>query len=254
MNNDTNIGGTNDKFPLTRISAIQALQSGDTELRTRAFDLLISAYWKPVYKYIRIKWNKSNEDAKDLTQGFFAKVIEKDFFRDYDPAKARFRTFLRVCLDGYIQNELKSDGRLKRGGDVQRLPLDFSEADAELAEASPIEIQSPDTLDKYFDSEWTKSLLGLSIIALKEHCEKEGKIIHFQLFEIYDLESLETDDKQSYDKLAKQFNLPVTDVTNYLAYARREFRKIVLVNLHELTATDEEYRQEVLQLLGISPE
>jgi RNA polymerase sigma factor (sigma-70 family) len=252
MNNDTNIGGASDKFPLTRISAIEAVKHGDAPSRARAFELLIAVYWKPVYKYIRIKWNRSNEDAKDLTQGFFEKVHEKDFFDSYDSTKARFRTFLRVCLDGYVQNEMKSEGRLKRGGDVQKLSLDFTQADTELAGMSAADIRFPDTLDRYFESEWTKSLLELSINALKEHLEKKGKSTHFQLFEQYDLESRENEGDISYDKLAKQFDIPVTDVTNYLSYARKEFRKIVLINVRELTATDEEFRQEVFQLLGIS--
>jgi RNA polymerase sigma factor (sigma-70 family) len=252
MENDTNIEGKDNKIPLTRTSAIQAIQSGDSATRKRAFDLLMAAYWKPVYKYIRIKWNKSNEDAKDLTQGFFTKVREKDFFGSFDPARVRFRTFLRVCLDGYIRNEMKSDGQRKRGGEFDKLSLDFSQAENELLQSSPVETQSPDGIEKYFDSEWTKSLLALSIDALREHCEKEGKSIHFQLLKLYDLEPLETDEELSYDRLAKQFNISVTDVASYLAHARKEFRKIVLINLRELTATDEEFQQEVLQLLGIS--
>ncbi|HSE36589.1 MAG TPA: hypothetical protein VLG74_04745, partial [Blastocatellia bacterium] len=70
----------NDKFPVTRLSAIVASSSANQEERTRAFEALVSAYWMPVYKYVRIKWNKSSEDARDLTQGFFAEAIEKGFF------------------------------------------------------------------------------------------------------------------------------------------------------------------------------
>ena len=100
-----------DRFPITRLSAIVAAGSADQAERARAFEVLVSAYWMPVYKYIRIKWNRSTEDAQDLTQGFFTAAIEKNFFGRYDPSKAKFRTFLRTCLDGYIANEHKAAGR-----------------------------------------------------------------------------------------------------------------------------------------------
>ena len=93
-----------------------AARSADSAERTRAFDAIVTAYWKPVYKYIRVRWNKSNEDAKDLTQECFARVIEKGFLDSFDPTKARLRTFLRVCVDGHLSNQEKYARRLKRGG------------------------------------------------------------------------------------------------------------------------------------------
>ena len=253
MDNDTAIGGTSDKFPLTRISAIHAIREGDEIARLRAFDLLIAAYWKPVYKYIRIKWHKSNEDAKDLTQGFFAKALEKNFFSSFDPGKSKFRTFLLVCLEGYLQNEGKSGNRIKRGGDMQILSLDFQSADEEMLETSSIDIQSPDTIERYFDIEWMRSLFALSIDELKSQYESSGKAMQFRLFERYDLERDKENEPLSYGDLAKESGIAVTDVTNYLSGTRREFRSIVLNKLRELTATEEEYRKEVLELLGIEP-
>ena len=104
MQKDTDIGGPGGRFPTTHGSAIVGVGSADSGERQRSFDTLVAAYWKPVYKYIRIRWHKSNEDAKDLTQGFFVQVMEKDYLRPYDPARARFRTFLRTCLEGFLSN------------------------------------------------------------------------------------------------------------------------------------------------------
>lgn len=75
MSEDT-IGGGDGRFPETRRSAVIAARSDDVAERRRALDLLIRAYWKPVYKYIRIRWNKSSDEAQDLTQEFFARLIE----------------------------------------------------------------------------------------------------------------------------------------------------------------------------------
>src|SRR5262249_18724456 len=99
-------------FPPTRISLIQKLQ--DAQLRKDAMDTLLQIYWMPVYKYLRMKWNKNEEDAKDLTQSFFLRSVEKDFFSGYDPQKARFRTFLRTCLDGFASNDRKAQNAAKR--------------------------------------------------------------------------------------------------------------------------------------------
>src|SRR5271166_5070923 len=133
---DTKIGGPGGKFPATRWSAIVAARSADVAERTRALEAVIEAYWKPIYKYVRIRWSKSNEDAKDLTQEFFSRLIEKNYLRDFDPGKARLRTFLRVCVDHFLANDAKAATRLKRGGDAQHISLDFDAAETELGRAS----------------------------------------------------------------------------------------------------------------------
>src|SRR5882724_743839 len=131
MGDDTNLAGQG-KFPPTRWSVIVAARSAEPEERRRALEVLIGAYWRPVYKYIRLRWGKDNEEAKDLTQDFFFRLLEKDFLASYEPQRARLRTFLRVCVDHLIANEDKASRRLKRGGDVQIFPLDFESAEGEL--------------------------------------------------------------------------------------------------------------------------
>ena len=251
MAEDTDIGAGGGRFPITRWSAIVAARSDDQAERSRAMETLIAAYWKPVYKYIRIRWRKSNEDAKDLTQGFFARALEKDFFRGYDPAKARFRTFLRTCLDGFISNEEKAAHRIKRGGEAVLLSLDFESAEGEIRLA---EIPDSETMDDYFDREWVRSLFELALESLRAECEAAGKELHFRLFELYYLDGASEAGKMTYDQLAREMNLSASNVTNYLAFARREFRRIALEKLREITATDEEFRREARSLLGVEIE
>ena len=116
-------------FPATRHSIVAAMRGARSDDRRAAFDTLVTAYWKPVFKYIRLKWHASAEDAADLTQGFFLRAYEKDFFTSFDSSKARFRTYLRTCLDGFVANARKADARLKRGGSVRLIPIDFAEAE-----------------------------------------------------------------------------------------------------------------------------
>jgi hypothetical protein len=100
MREDTDIGGRVSRFPTTRRSAVLAAGSEDRSERERAFELLVAAYWKPAYKYIRLKWGADNEQGKDLTQSFFARAFEKDFLRSYEPRKGSFRNFLRGIAFG----------------------------------------------------------------------------------------------------------------------------------------------------------
>src|ERR1700726_4518907 len=132
MTLDTKIGGRSGQFPATRWSAILAARSKDPAEKSRALEVIVSAYWKPIYKYLRLRWGKPNEEAKDLTQEFFARLIEKDYLSDFNPAKARLRTFLRVCADRFLANGFKAAKRLKRGGGAQHISLDFGAAEAEL--------------------------------------------------------------------------------------------------------------------------
>lgn len=99
-------------------------------------DTLCAAYWKPVYKYVRLRWNPSSEDAQDLTQGFFAQVIERGLLDKYDPAKGRLRTFLRMCVDSFVINDEKAAKRLKRGGNASHVALDFAGAEEEMGGAA----------------------------------------------------------------------------------------------------------------------
>ena len=244
---DTQIGGGGARFPTTRWSAIVAARSDDPDERRRAFEVLIAAYWKPVYKYVRIHWGKSNEDAKDATQEFFARVMEKEFLSGYDPAKARLRTFLRVCVDGFVANLDKAARRLKRGGDAQILSLDWESAEGELRHLDP---PAPDRLEDFFEKEFVRSLFSLAVEQLRAECHARGKQTHFRLFEQYDLDDA-SDRRVTYDDLARQHGLAVTDVTNYLAYARREFRRIALEKLAAMCGSDEEFRREARSLLGV---
>jgi RNA polymerase sigma factor (sigma-70 family) len=224
---DTDIGGLLHKFPVTNHSAIVAARSDDEIIRRRAFDTILNSYWKPVYKYVRLKWQASNEDAKDLTQGFFANAFEKNHFASYDAAKASFQTFLRTCLDGFVANERKAGQRLKRGGDMDHYQLDFAAAEDELAAHETASTLTP---EEFFHREWVRSMFTIAVEAFRQRCIESGRLVHFQIFERYDL----NDDNVSYASLANEFGLDVSTVNNYLAAARRDFRRIVLEKMRDV--------------------
>src|SRR6266478_5441222 len=110
MDLDTSIGGNQSRFPETRRSAVLDFNSGDPALRECAAGALISAYWKPVYKYNRVRWRRSNEDAKDLTHWFFPRPLEKAFFRDSAPYQAPFLQQQRGYLDLFLPRNQQPPG------------------------------------------------------------------------------------------------------------------------------------------------
>ena len=246
MRDDTD-SGNKGNFPRTRWSLIVAARSADAQVRQQALDVLIAAYWKPVYKYIRLRWEKDNEQARDLTQDFFLRLLDKDFLGRFDPRRARLRTFLRVCVDGMISNQEKAARRLKRGGDVQVLSLEFESAEGELQQ---IEVPSSESMEEFFEREWARNIFSLALEQLRQECEQRGKQIHFQLLELYDVD--EAGKELTYQQVAQRFGLKTSDVTNYLAYARREFRRILLEQLRGMTGSEEEFRREAQSLLGAS--
>jgi len=248
MMHDTGAGDRSGRFPATRHSAVLAAQSADLLERERGLAILVEAYWKPAYKYLRLRHRESREDAQDLAQSFFTRALEKELFAGYDPAKGSFRTYLRVCLDRHVANEKKAASRQKRSPGSPVLSLDFEDAEGELARGEPAD---PRTMDRYFHDEFVRSLFGLAVEKLREECALRGKDLPFRLFERYELDR-DPDERMTYDTLAEEFHIPVTQVTNFLAFGRREFRRIVLEKLREITASDHEFREEAKSLLGVS--
>lgn len=237
------------RFPLTRRSMIAAAGDADPEVRRQAWDALVASYWRPVYKYLRVQWRTEREEAEDLTQGFFLQALEKGTFERYDPARARFRTFLRTCLDGFATNERKATRRLKRGGGQAFLSLDFAGAEEEIARQGAEGLG----MEEYFHREWVRALFGLAVEDLRRSCEASGKGARFALFERYDLQGADAPERPTYAELAAELGMATTRVTNELAAARREFRRLVLERLRELTGSEAEFRSEARQILGVDP-
>jgi len=247
MDLDTSIGGNQAQFPETRRSAIVDLRSENPACLAAASETLIAGYWKPVYKYIRVRWNQSNEDAKDLTQAFFTRVLEKQFFASYDPSKARFRTYLRACLDAFLANESKAASRIKRGGAARFVSLDFETAEGEIRQYDVASgEQSP---EEYFHREWVRHLFSLALDDLRRECQERGNELQYRVFERYDLH--DDGEKATYETLACEFQITGMAATNYLASMRRRLRHLVLERIRESTATGKDFRSEVRLILGL---
>jgi RNA polymerase sigma factor (sigma-70 family) len=233
-------------FPATRLSVVARTRSGDAGTRQMAFAALIEAYWKPVYKHLRLKWSLDPDEAADLTQDFFTSALEKEVIERYDPARARFRTYLRLCLDGFAANARKADARLKRGGGVTMVPLDFTTAEGELARIEPA---VPADVDELFYREWVRELMQCAVSDLRDHARAAGRDVMFEVFTRYDLAD-PPGERPTYAAIASSLGITAATVTNHLAAMRRQFRQILLARLRDLTTSDEEFEAEARRLLG----
>src|SRR5262249_30220842 len=153
--------------------------------RAAAYEALAQSYWRPVYVYVRLRWRKSPEDAQDLTQAFFARVFERAYFETYNPAKARFRTFVRTCLDRFLSNDAQAAARQKRGGDVAIAGVDFARFDADLAQHARSDEPDP---ERWFYREWIRGLFADAIERLHVECNASGHHVAFTLFKRYDID------------------------------------------------------------------
>jgi RNA polymerase sigma factor (sigma-70 family) len=232
-------------FPPTRLSVIERLRRDDPADRTAAFGDLVEGYWKPVYKHLRATWRLSPEDAQDLTQAFFSDAFQKAWLEKYEPGKARFRTFVRVCVDRFAMNARQAAARMKRGGDVRTVSLDFEQAEQEVRKQS---LAAPPDAEEFFQQEFVRALFERAVHETRADMERSGRAVHFQLFERYDIDPGE---RVSYAALGREFGLTEYQVTNYLAVVRRAFRAHALSALRGLCATDEEFRREARELFGM---
>jgi RNA polymerase sigma factor (sigma-70 family) len=227
---DTAIGGPDGRFPSTQLTLLQAASSG---LANEALERVIALYWKPVYRFLRHRFGKDNEDAKDLTQSFFSTALEREFFERFDPNQASFRTYLRMAVERFAANQHAAANRQKRGGSVSFEPIEEEHA------------STSDSPEQVFEREWQRQLFSLALDDLRALCERSDKRIHFQIFEIYDLSGGE---RPSYAELAAQFGIAVTAVTNHLAWARRTLRTLVTERMRGVTSGDRELREEMRRL------
>jgi RNA polymerase sigma factor (sigma-70 family) len=233
------------QFPGTRLSLLQDVTSEDDARRRLGWDRLVTAYWRPVYKHLRLRLSKSDEDAQDLTQGFFAAAMERDFFLGFDPDRGRFRTFLRTCVDRFASNQDRGARALRRGGDRLPLPFDFAELEREMRE---LPMSSPASSDAAFEREWRRGVFARALHALEVQCQTAGRERRFEVFRRYDLS--DSAERPRYDDVALALGLTVSVVTNEIFQARQALRAILVGILQDETATQREFEDDLESLLG----
>ncbi|MBV8880042.1 MAG: sigma-70 family RNA polymerase sigma factor, partial [Planctomycetaceae bacterium] len=240
---DTRIGGPAGSFPSTRQSVLEALGDLDARERDRDLERLISLYWKPVYCLIRRTGARSNEDAKDLTQEFFTRVVLQGALPErFTPDKGSFRAYLKTSVRNFLRNEHRDATRLKKGAP---LPLEIGDVDL-LAVVPDAQALPP---DQVFDASWRSVVIGKAVQILQERLAAANKSALFDVFRRYDLE----DDgaRASYESVGRALGIGPDTVKNHLTRAREEFRKAVRDVVCATIADPKDLTTELQELFGL---
>ena len=159
-----------DVFATTRWTVVLAAGHRGAPQADAALEELCRTYWYPLYAYVR-RQGHSREDAEDLTQAFFARLLEKNYLEGISTEKGKFRAFLLVAVKRFLANEWDRANRQKRGGGLRPLSLDWQEADTRY-QIHPADDLSP---DKLYDRAWAVTMLERVITRLRDESSAEGK-------------------------------------------------------------------------------
>ena len=217
---------SDDGFFTTRWTTIQAVGDSGSPTADEALQALCSTYWFPLYSYVRRR-GYSKEDAEDLTQAFFSKLLDQPNFSRLDSEKGKFRAFLLASLKNFLANEWDKTQRQKRGGKIQHLSLDWQSAEQKFQVAASSE-PSP---DEAYDREWAVALLERVIDLLQKECEAEGTGERFKTLKIY----LTTGKGEaSYFESAQSLSMSESSLRVAVHRLRKRYRELLR---HEVSHT-----------------
>ena len=229
------------EFVTTHWSAVLAARANWTSESAEALEKLCGAYWYPLYAYVR-RQGYSPDDAQDLTQGFFARVLEKDYLASADPAKGKFRSFLLTVLQRFLADERDKARALKRGGGQRLVSLDAQVAE-ERYQAEPSHELTPEAL---FDRKWAMTLLETARRRLRLEYAAAGKA---GLFE--QLRSFHSGDESTlaYAEAAARLAVPENTVKSDVRRLRQRYRKLVREEIAQTINSEAAIEEEIRCLL-----
>jgi RNA polymerase sigma-70 factor (ECF subfamily) len=237
---DTSLGGERREFPQTLWDVLCRARDSDAGVRREGLEELCRQYWKPVYRYVRVAWVKTNEDAKDLTQAFFLWLTQGETLSRYDPERASFRAYLKSLLKHFVQHQEDALGRLKRGGGLRILNLDgLQDLVADPSSADP---------ESIFDSAWRTALVADALVRVRERLQSQGRTLRLHVYEAY--EFVDPAERPTYRDLARRFGITEKDVDNHLIALREEVRAEVRRELARLTLGPDGLEREWNALFG----
>jgi RNA polymerase sigma-70 factor (ECF subfamily) len=204
-------------FPATRWSCIVALRSGsDPTLARAALATLCRDYWEPLYLFAR-RQGESAEDAKDLTQGFFAYILERELFAAADPQLGRLRSFLLKVFQGFLQDGRKREQAQKRGGGREIISLDAAEEEQPGSE--PAAAGTPET---EFERHWAYASLRAALRRLE--AEEDAAACGAQFRELQPFLQAELSAEPRYADAAMRLGQTETAVRQAVSRLRKRFR------------------------------
>jgi RNA polymerase sigma-70 factor (ECF subfamily) len=217
-----------DIFATTHWTVVLAAGRQHSPQAARALEELCRTYWFPLYAYVRRR-GYAREDAEDLTQAFFTRLLEKNSFASLNAGKGKFRAFLLASVKHFLANARDKAHTLKRGGGSIPLSLDWQTADTQFQVAATGE-PSP---DQAFDREWAVALLARVIERLQNECAADGKA---KLFEQLKLFLTAGNDEPAQGEVAQALGMEAGAVRVAIHRLRKRYRQLLRDEIaHTLT-------------------
>ena len=245
MNPGGERGGEPARFVTTQWNVVlNAARTGDAQID--ALEQLCRDYWYPLYAYIRRRGH-GPEDAQDFTQEFFARLLDKNWLADIEPAGGRFRSFLLTAANRFLANEYDRGQAVKRGGGKQIISLDEARAE----ERYRNEPATNETPEKIFERRWALTVLDQALARLRAETATSGKSRQFELLDPFlSREAAEGE----YASLAAQLGVSAGAVGVAVHRLRQRYRELVrevIANtIAETTQIEEEMRHLFAALRG----
>jgi RNA polymerase sigma-70 factor (ECF subfamily) len=216
-------------------------QPDSTQVR-EALAKLCHTYWYPLYVFVR-RQGHNPDDAKDLVQGFFALLLEKNYLKDADRTKGRFRSFLLIALKRFMANEWDRANSLKRGGGHEIISLD--EVDTEQRyQAEPVE---EITAEKAYERQWAMTLLETVLDRLEAEFLREGKSKLFGELKVY----LSGDEGgRPYSEVAARLGMTEAAVKVAVHRLRRRYRDLLRLEIANTVSSPQAIEDEIRDLFA----
>jgi RNA polymerase sigma-70 factor (ECF subfamily) len=241
------MGGPNERFLTTDWTMILRAQTCDEDARRAALGELAGRYWKPVYCFLRRKGN-TNEEAKDLTQGFFEEVVlGGGWVRQADSARGRFRNFLSRSLDMYARGVHRARTSKRRRPDKGLVPLEGLESFNVPEPASDV------TPEEIFHYNWAAALLEQVVEDVKRQCADFDEMTHWKVFCARVLTpTMEGSPPPSMAELCDRYGITSTaKASNMIVTVKRRFRAGLVRHVRPLVGSDAEVDEEIRDLMRI---
>jgi RNA polymerase sigma factor (sigma-70 family) len=218
---------------------VLAAGGGSTPRAQEALGVLCEHYWYPLYGYLRGR-GCSADAAQDLTQAFFARLLEKNVLSQADPARGRFRSFMLTALKNFAANEHDRKTARKRGGAIELLSLDFQSAEGRYLQ----EPSSGDTPERVFDRRWALTLLDRALSRLRD----EATSRHARQFDQLKVYLTGEQPQPSYAEAAARLDMTEGAVKVAVLRLRRRFRDCVRQEIEQTVLVPEDVEDEIKYL------
>ena len=240
-----------DPFAPTHWSVILAASRSEAEpeLARAALARLCQTYWAPLYSFVRSRGH-SVHDAQDLTQSFFAYLIQHKIYARADPARGKFRSFLLASLKNFLGHAYDREKTLKRGGAFNFVPLD--EARAEAAESlfqTHFAANSAPDEDRLFDKSWAEAVVGAAMERLEAEQKAEGKENLFGKLRSFLTGS--ADPLPTYEELAARLNLTASTLRSQVTRLRARYRHFLRAEVRQTVESDADIDGELRELFRV---